>query len=112
MELFATIFVISIAAFFYAWLLIILFTKRLNSISPSSKEKFSLFMSIVGAGTSSSSQDFRLISYIKKNKHKQFNDKKLNKLGKSIVRLYYPSLIIWVVNLFAMATYYKFYGNI
>ena len=111
MGFFAAIFVISILAFFYAWFLIILFTKRLNSISPESKQKFSLLMSILGAGSPTSSQDMRLISFIRKNEHKRFNDKKLNKLGRSIVRLYYPSLIVWVINLFAMAIYYKIFGE-
>ena len=109
MGLFAAIFVISGAVILYAWLLIIIFNKRLNTIDPASKERFSLLMSITGAR---SSQDHRLISFIRNNEHKQFNDQKLNSLGRSIVRLYYPSLFIWVINLFVMALYYEFYGKV
>ena len=108
MGVFATVFVISIFAFFYAWLLIIVFNKRLNEINPASKEKYSLVMSILGA----TRQDINLISYIKRNEHKKYNDKRLNKLGRIIIKLYYPSLIAWVINLFAMAIYYKIYGQI
>ena len=109
MGLFAAIFVISGSVNLYAWLLIIMFNKRLNTINPASKERFSLLMSVTGAR---SSQDHRLISFIRNNEHKQFNDNKLNTLGRSIVRLYYPSLFIWVINLIAMAIYYEFFGEL
>ena len=107
-SIFSAVFVLSVFALMYSWLLIILFTKRLNKIDPTSKEKHSLFMAIAGERT----YDPNLLSYIKKNKHKDLNDEKLNKLGRTIVNIYIPSLIIFVGNLLAMAVYYKFYVNI
>jgi hypothetical protein len=61
MSIFAAIFVISGLASFYAWFLIILFTKRVKNLNTETKIMHSFIMAILG-----STSELNLVLYIKK----------------------------------------------